>query len=69
MQTVTVDIINTQALKLLHDLDVLNLIRVHDQKTATAANTNLAMKYKGAMTRQPLSEIDNQLNDLRNGWE
>ena len=26
-------------------------------------------KYKGAMTKESLTDIDNQLNELRNGWE
>jgi len=30
---------------------------------------NLAARYKGAMTKQPLNEVDKQLDDLRNGWE
>ncbi len=69
MQTVTVDIINNKALKLLQDLEVLDLIRLHGEKKDTSINYDRATKYKGAMTKQPLTEIDNQLNDLRNGWE
>ena len=69
MQTITIDIIDTKALKLLQDLEVLQLIRLHKEKQDNPANNNWTIKYKGAMTRQPLTEIDNQLNDLRNGWE
>ena len=29
----------------------------------------LAMKYKGAMSQQPLEKVDEQLNDLRHEWE
>jgi hypothetical protein len=68
MQTVTIDILNEKALKLLQDLELLQLIRVrkeivHDQ------GINWIERYKGAMSKQPLREIDNQLDELRNGWE
>jgi len=67
MQTITIDIINDKAVKLLHDLELLQLIRVRRDKAQPS--TNWTAKYKGAMQKQPLIEIDNQLNDLRSGWE
>jgi len=69
MHTLTIDIINDKAVKLLQDIELLQLIRVHKEKTATATATSWATKYKGAMQKQPLNEIDNQLNNLRNAWE
>lgn len=68
MQTVTVDIINNKAVRLLQDLELLQLIRVHKEKQQPNV-TNWAAKYKGAMNKQPLSDIDNQLSELRNEWE
>lgn len=68
IQTVTIDIINDKALKLLQDLELLQLIRMHKEKQVPEP-INWATQYKGAMVKQPLCEIDNQLNDLRNGWE
>jgi hypothetical protein len=67
IQTVTIDIINDKALKLLQDLELLQLIRMHKEKPQT--NTNWAVRYKGAMAKQPLVDIDNQLRALRSGWE
>ncbi len=69
MQTVTIDILNNKALKLLQDLELLQLIRMRREKTQPATSVNWATKYKGAMTKQPLTDIDNQLNELRNEWE
>lgn len=69
MQTVTIDILNNKAIKLLQDLELLQLIRMRREKTKPTSSTNWVDKYKGAMTKQPLSDIDNQLNELRNGWE
>lgn len=69
MQTITIDIINKRAMKLLQDLELLQLIRLRRENQKPVTETNWAAKYKGAMTKQPLTEIDNQLNELRDGWE
>lgn len=69
LQTVTIDIINDKALNLLMDLERLQLIRLRRDITEPIANQNTKRNYKGAMTKQPLQEIDNQLNELRNEWE
>lgn len=69
MQTITIDILNNKAIRLLQDLELLQLIRMRKGKKQPPAATNWAAKYKGAMTKQPLTDIDNQLNELRNGWE
>ena len=69
MQTVTIDIINTKVLKLLQDLELLQLIRMRREEKQTSTLISWSAKYKGAMTKQSLPEIDNQLNELRNEWE
>jgi len=69
MQTVTIDIINEKALNLLRDLELMQLIRLRREKNDTGLNSNLASQYKGAMQKQSLNDIDNQINDLRNAWE
>lgn len=69
MQSITIDILNSNALKLLQDLELLKLIRVRKEPVQEKSSVNWAAKYKGAMTKQPLTEIDKQLNDLRNEWE
>lgn len=68
LRTITIDIINEKALKLLQDLELLKLIRVRKDR-AQPASINWAERYKGAMTKQSISDIDNQLNELRTGWE
>ena len=69
MQTITIDIINHKAVRLLHDLELLQLIHVRREKQKTATLIDWTATYKGAMTKQPLTEVDNQLNELRNEWE
>ena len=70
MQTVTVDIINNKAIRLLKDLELLQLIHMRkEEKRAPIMELNWIAKYKGAMTKQSLTDVDNQLNELRNEWE
>ena len=68
MRTVTIDILNEKALILLRDLEILKLIRLHKEKTQEKSAINW-LSYKGAMSKQPLQRIDQQLNELRNEWE
>jgi len=70
MRTLTIDVLNDNALNLLRELERLNIIRVRkDNKVFNVSSENLITKYKGSMTAQPLSEIDRQLDDLRNRWK
>jgi len=69
MQTVTIDIINNKAARLLKDLELLQLIYVRKEEKRTPVKPlDWAAKYKGAMTKQSLTDIDNQLNELRNEY-
>lgn len=69
MQTLTIDIINNNALKLLYDLELLQLIRVRKEEPNSTSTVDWAVKFKGAMTKQPIEEIDNHLKNLRDEWE
>jgi hypothetical protein len=69
IKTLTIDIINDKAVKLIQDMELLKLIRVRKNPTQNEETINWAAKYKGGMIKQPLNEVDNQLNDLRNSWE
>jgi len=69
MQTLTIDIINEKAVKLIRDMELLKLIRIRKEKSQQQGTVNWSVKYKGAMQKQPLNEVDDQLNDLRSSWE
>ena len=69
MKTLTIDIINEKAVKLIKDMELLKLIRVRKDKSQQEGSINWAAKYKGSMQKQPLNEVDDQLNDLRGSWE
>ena len=68
MTTVTIDIINQKALRLLEDLELLQLIRVRREKKNNADKTDWK-RYKGAMHKQPIEQVDQQLHQLRQDWE
>lgn len=69
MRTITIDIINEKALHLLRDMELLKLIRLRKEKPGKTIETKDWSQYKGAMSKQPVSKIDEQLNELRNEWE
>lgn len=69
MRTITIDIINEKALNLLRELELLKLIRLRKDKPGEKPVAMDWTKYKGAMSKQSLSEIDQQLNELRSEWE
>lgn len=69
MQTLTIDIINEKAIKLIQDMERLKLIRIRKEKNQQEGAINWSVKYKGAMQKQPLNEVDDQLNELRSSWE
>ena len=68
MQTITIDILNNKAIKLLQDLEQLQLIRLRKEQQTPTFTIDWT-KYKGAMTKRPLTEIDNIQKELRNEWE
>ncbi|MCX2582605.1 hypothetical protein [Pedobacter sp. MR22-3] len=70
MRTVTLDILDDNALNLLKDLELLKVIRLRrDNQQENLSSEDLVKKYKGSMVPQNKDEVDNQLNNLRNEWE
>lgn len=69
MRTITIDIINEKALNLLRDMELLKLIRLRHNQPEEKPTALDWTKYKGAMSKQPIDEVDQQLIELRNEWE
>lgn len=69
MRTITIDIINKKVLNLLRELEQLKLIRVRKDRSGEKPAVMNRNKYKGTMSKQPLNEINQQLNELRSEWE
>lgn len=69
MRTITIDIINEKVLNLLRDLELLKLIRLRNEVPGEHPGRVDWTKYKGVLSKQPIGEIDQQLEELRNEWE
>jgi hypothetical protein len=69
MKTITIDILNQRVLKLLQELELLQLIRLRKEKPAQVSEKNVWLKLKGSMTKEPLDIVDKQLDDIRGAWE
>ena len=63
MTTLTIELTNEKALKLLQDLEDLNIIRVIKNQTKLSS---LRSKIKTKMSNEA---IDKQINNLRNEWQ
>lgn len=69
MRSITIDIINEKAIRLLEDLELMQLIRLHKDDLKKSKKVNWSKEYKGMMTKESKTKVDNQLTNLRNGWD
>ncbi len=68
MKTVTVELRNNNALRLLKDLELANIIRVLD-KGKKEEKTKLSASLRGAISKKRAKELNEQLNQMRNEWK
>mgnify|MGYP001153994149 CR=1 FL=1 len=68
MKTVTVELRNKNALRLLKDLELANIIRVLD-KDRKQEKSKLSASLRGAISKKRAKELNEQLNQMRNEWE
>ena len=69
MRSITIDIINENAIRLLEDLELMQLIHLHKDDLKKSKKVNWSKEYKGMMTKESKTKVDNQLTNLRNGWD
>lgn len=62
--TVTIDVLNDNALELLRKLENLSVIRLRES-TLEMKDTSAIRFLKGKMTKQPIEEVERQLRELR----
>lgn len=65
MQTILIQLTNDKALKLLQDMEDLNLIKLLPSQTQ---GTNLADKYFGKMDNQVAEEAQEYIRKSRGEW-
>ncbi len=68
MRTVTVELRSSNALRHLKDLELANIIRVLD-KVEKKEKTKLSASLRGAISKERVKELNEQLNQMRNEWE
>ena len=71
MQTVTVDILNEKAYRLLEDLEDLEVIRLHDKPKPAPQRPKMDLtQLRGSIqTGLSVDEIDAQFKSIRDEWE
>jgi len=70
--TLTVEVLNTNALNLLSDMEHLDLIRLNTPtRTAAAPNEKLSSQFAGALklTDAQYQAYQNTLQESRSEWE
>jgi hypothetical protein len=68
MKTVIVELKNKNALRLLKDLELANIIRVVDMDQKENKK-KLSERLRGAISKERAKELNEQLNQMRNEWE
>jgi hypothetical protein len=68
METVTIEIRNSEAMKLLKDLEYLNIIKIHPSEEKPERKDK-ASKYKGSISTSTADNLLEHVDKLRNEWE
>lgn len=69
MKTLTVELKNNQALKLLKDLEEADIIRILDKEEKKKKEGSLSGKLRGAISKERANEIIAQTDKMREEWE
>jgi hypothetical protein len=67
MQTVTIKINNAHALKLIEDLEAMNLIEVI-KNTIIPDKKKLSERLAGSITSEQAAQMHDELKNMRNEW-
>lgn len=67
METITLQINNLKAYKLLEDLEDLNLIKVISRESRSSEN--LSDKYFGVIPKEVAKEMQDFVTESRNEWQ
>lgn len=68
MKTITIELKNKNALRLLKDLELANIIRILD-KDKKKGKSKLSKSLRGAISKERAKELNYQINQMRNEWE
>lgn len=68
MRTVTVEIRNDIALKFLHNLESMHIIRVVENNSAST-KPKLSERFSGCISKERADELQTELIQMRKEWE
>ena len=69
MQTVTIKINNAHALKLLEELEALNLIKVIKKSVVKENRKKLSERLAGSISSKQANLMRKELTEMHNEWE
>ncbi len=67
METIIIDVSNPQAIKLLEDLEALNLIKMVSRQTRKGEN-KLSQKLYGSISDSQAENMKEELRQMRSEW-
>lgn len=67
MDTLTIKIRDQKAIKLIQDLELLNLIQIVTPPAKTAAK--LSDMMRGSISKEQAATYHNEIEDLKDEWE
>lgn len=69
MQTLTITVNNAKAVKLLEDLEALDLIKVIKRSVTIVKEKKLSERLSGSITSEQAEKMRSELKLMRNEWE
>jgi hypothetical protein len=69
MQTLTIKINNSKAIKLIEDLESLKLIEVLKKSVVKEKGKKLSERLAGSITSKQADVMRSELQQMRNEWE
>lgn len=71
MQTVTIDILDNKVVRILQDLELLQLIRMRKEKTLPVEDTAKKSKpsdYRGSISAETADKLNAHIEQSRKEW-
>ena len=69
MSTITIKVNNVKALRLLEDLEAMNLIEFIRKNTGMVNGKKLSERLSGSITTEESEIMHKELGEMRNEWE
>lgn len=66
MNTLTIEVVNQNTLRLLEELEALQFIKVLKRESK---KTNLADKYKGILSKEQGESLNQHIEEMRSEWD